>query len=375
MTLRMRFDEVGPSVASRPRGTVDIDADRAAVERFQAGDTAAFDLLYRQYYRRLRAFCQRRVGDAHDAEEIAQEAFAKAFAALPTFAGERRFYPWVTVIASRLCVDHHRRSGRTEPTAELDEGAVDGGQERVLIDLDTALIRRAMGRLPDRHRDILRLREEEGWSYNRIADHYGISLGAVESLLLRARRRLRQEFVTLSGGERSLAGLPAVGLLWRRLQVAARKATGHALPMELGGIAAHAVAAAAVAAGFLLPGAAGEGGDPPRQTHAGAPAAAVEHATTVVAGDLGAPPVAPGAGEGDETSSGSGAAPTAGVAVQAPTVHSDADARGRVEERAEITPVAWVGASPEEIENDIQQDLKAVDAWVQEKGDGQCAAC
>ena len=62
---------------------IDLDRDRALVEAWQAGDASAFDDLYRLYFDRLRAFCERRVGDRGDAEEIAQEAFAKALQALP----------------------------------------------------------------------------------------------------------------------------------------------------------------------------------------------------------------------------------------------------------------------------------------------------
>ena len=81
------------------RGAVDLDRDRLLVLRHQGGERHAFDELYRRYHRRLVAYCQRRVGDEHVAEELAQEAFVRALRALPTFGGERRFYPWLAVIA------------------------------------------------------------------------------------------------------------------------------------------------------------------------------------------------------------------------------------------------------------------------------------
>ena len=99
---------------------IDLTRDRELVEAWQAGDASAFDDLYRRHFDRVRAFCQRRVGDRAEAEELAQEAFVKALQALPSFDGERRFYPWMTVIASRLCIDHHRRRSRVEPSAEID---------------------------------------------------------------------------------------------------------------------------------------------------------------------------------------------------------------------------------------------------------------
>src|SRR3982750_4446701 len=99
---------------------IDLDRDRALVERFQSGDAAAFDELYRRYFSRLRRYCEKRVGDPHEAEEVAQEAFVRALRAMPGFAGDRRFYPWMTVIAQRLCIDHHRHSA---PAAAAGAGA------------------------------------------------------------------------------------------------------------------------------------------------------------------------------------------------------------------------------------------------------------
>jgi RNA polymerase sigma-70 factor (ECF subfamily) len=173
---------------------VDLQRDRVLVERFQAGDDAAFDELYRRYHRRLARFCQKRVVDRSEAEDVAQEAFVRALTAMPGFEGERRFYPWVSVIAARLCVDTHRRQSRTWPVANPDPGAIDADLERIEREADHALLAMALQRLHPRHREVLRLREQEGWSYQRIADHYGVSLGTVEALLFRARRALRRHY-------------------------------------------------------------------------------------------------------------------------------------------------------------------------------------
>src|SRR6266513_1518219 len=85
---------------------VDIERDAALVQRFQAGDEAAFAELYRRYYARLRRACHRRLGDAFDA---AQAALIRAYRALPRFGGSRRFYPWLRVIADNVCADMRRR--------------------------------------------------------------------------------------------------------------------------------------------------------------------------------------------------------------------------------------------------------------------------
>jgi len=126
---------------------IDLAADRELVERWQAGEHDVFDDLYRRYYSRLTSYCRKRVGDRDTAEEIAQEAFVKALQALPRFAGERRFYPWMTVIAQRLCIDHHRRSARVEPVAEIDLGVVDADHDSLFAAVDRDHLSLAMAQL------------------------------------------------------------------------------------------------------------------------------------------------------------------------------------------------------------------------------------
>jgi RNA polymerase sigma-70 factor (ECF subfamily) len=229
---------------------VDLVRDRALVERFQEGDPAAFETLYRRYFARLARFCQKRVGDPHEAEEIAQEAFARALRALPTFEGERRFYPWMTVIAGRLCVDAHRRRGRSEPSSHVDLGVIEGGQEKIVDAVDVQILSTALGRLAPRHREVLDLREQQGWSYQQIADHYGVTLGTVEALLFRARKALKREFMAVVGSDRGAwAALPVVGAAFGR--VAAFKAKVEAwasglVPALSGPAVAAALAVTAV---------------------------------------------------------------------------------------------------------------------------------
>jgi RNA polymerase sigma-70 factor (ECF subfamily) len=228
---------------------VDLVRDRALVERFQEGDTAAFDTLYCRYFARLVRFCQKRVGDPLEAEEIAQEAFTKALRALPTFEGERRFYPWMTVIAGRLCVDSHRRRGRSEPSSHVDLGVIEGGQEKIVDAVDVQILATALGRIAPRHREVLDLREQQGWSYQDIADHYGVTLGTVEALLFRARKALKREFMAVVGGDRNWAALPLVGGAFGRITSLKAKVEGWAsgvLPALSGPAVAAALAVTAV---------------------------------------------------------------------------------------------------------------------------------
>jgi RNA polymerase sigma-70 factor (ECF subfamily) len=231
---------------------IDLAADRELVERWQAGEHAVFDDLYRRYYGRLTSYCRKRVGDRDTAEEIAQEAFVKALQALPRFAGERRFYPWVTVIASRLCVDHHRRVGRVRPVEQLDPGSVDGDHgARLAFLADVDNLDRALQRLGPRHAEVLELRERRGMTYAQIAEHLEVPQSTVEALLFRARKALRREFFAVAGDGR-MASLPIIGVVVRRLAAAKARAAA-ALPSlsQLGApVAATAVAAVLSAAPF-----------------------------------------------------------------------------------------------------------------------------
>jgi RNA polymerase sigma-70 factor (ECF subfamily) len=226
---------------------VDLVRDRALVERFQEGDQGAFDTLYTRYFDRLVRFCRKRVGDPYEAEEIAQEAFARALRALPTFEGERRFYPWMTVIAGRLCVDSHRRRGRSEPSAAVDLGVIEGGQEKIVDAVDVEILRTAMGSLAPRHREVLDLREQQGWSYQQIADHYDVTLGTVEALLFRARKALKREFMAVVGGDRNWAALPGLGLVARRMAAMKAKVEAWAAAAGVPSFGGATVAAAVIA--------------------------------------------------------------------------------------------------------------------------------
>jgi RNA polymerase sigma-70 factor (ECF subfamily) len=200
-----------------------MERDRSLVERCQRGDKSAFDDLYLRHYARLCRFCFRKLGDQVEAEDTAQEAFARAWRAMPRFGGERRFYPWLSVIASNLCVDLIRRKARSTPVDDevLDLAArpVDGGQEALVeAQEDREMLAVAMGRISPRYREVLELREGYEWSYQQIAQHKGVQMSTIETLLYRARRSLRREFLLLADGRLGVATVLAVvgKMLWRR---------------------------------------------------------------------------------------------------------------------------------------------------------------
>jgi len=249
----------GEPVTTTLDGAVDLARDRELVERCQSGDEGAFAELYDRYHRRLLRFCLRRLHAHDDAEEAVQEAFTRAWRALPKFGGDRRFYPWLTVIAGNVCTDVLRRRARVVPMDELPGQAVElDGEEidaQLLRQVDLTMATEAFTHLSDRHQRVLRLRESTEWSAQRIAELEGVAVPAVDTLLWRARQAFKREFANLSdaGG---LAGILGLGLasLRRSAERAWLRTSAH-LPAPLRGpgilAAAVALTGAAIAGGSV----------------------------------------------------------------------------------------------------------------------------
>ncbi len=257
-------------------GAVDLARDRELVERCQAGDEGSFAELYTRYHRRLLRFCLRRLHSNDDAEEAVQESFTRAWRALPTFGGDRRFYPWLTVIAGNVCTDVLRRRARVVPMEEMPVGPVQLDVDDVDADLmrqaDLALATAAFANLSDRHQRVLRLRESTEWSAQKIAEVEGVAVPAVDTLLWRAREAFRREFAVLSdaGGLAGFLGLciatlrRGVGRVW--LRVAAHT------PAPLRGPGALAATLALTGAAIAGGGVALVGSGPPAHRVTGIPA-------------------------------------------------------------------------------------------------------
>jgi hypothetical protein len=156
----------------------------------------------------------------------------------------------MTVIAQRLCVDHHRRNGRVTPAAHIDTGTVDGEHDHVFHAVDVGHLALAMDRLGPRHREVLKLREQEGWTYQQIADHLEVPMTTVEALLHRARKALRREFLAVAGDGR-LVAVPVVGWAVRSLN-GLRTRVGERIP-ELSSLAAPVAASAMTVALAVAP--------------------------------------------------------------------------------------------------------------------------
>lgn len=265
-------------------GEVDLARDRDLVERAQLGDESAFADLYLLYRDRLYRTCLGKLGSRPEAEDVVQESFARAFKALPGLAGERKFYPWLSVIASHLCVDLARQKGRLttleEENLTLSEPAGGSEAERLVESREREeLLETALRRISPRHREVLELREQRKWSYRRIAAHAGVEVSTIETLLYRARRSLRRELISLTrtGGPLGVLLLPfaVARVLARRLRHLAAVTVGKlsavvaAAPgSTLGGAAAATVTAVVLTASAVV--GAHPGGGSAATAHGGA---------------------------------------------------------------------------------------------------------
>ncbi|HEY2562285.1 MAG TPA: sigma-70 family RNA polymerase sigma factor [Acidimicrobiales bacterium] len=204
-----------PRELSAMADDVDLDRDRALVQRCQSGDASAFGELYSRYFARVYRFCFRRLHDHEEAEDVAQDAFARAWRALPNFGGERRFYPWLTVIADNRCRDIQRRRVRSMPTPDVDIAAkqaaeplkADTPEDSFIASVEGDLALQALARLSPRHRQVLSLREGSGWTYQEIASHEGVEIRTVESLIWRARQALKREYASIASVNGVIGGI------------------------------------------------------------------------------------------------------------------------------------------------------------------------
>lgn len=174
------------------------ETDQQLVRRAQRGDTRAFDLLVLKYQGRIATLVGRFVSNTAEIEDVTQEAFIKAFRALPKFRGESAFYTWLYRIASNAAKNHLVAKGR-RPTSDADvEDAeyFDGADalrdaenpESQLFGAELAdVVTQALEALPDDLRTALTLREFEGLSYEDIAEVMDCPVGTVRSRIFRAR--------------------------------------------------------------------------------------------------------------------------------------------------------------------------------------------
>lgn len=173
--------------------------DLELVARCKGGDPSAFDDLVRRYQDRLFNALVHFLGDAAAAEDLAQEAFLKAYLRLQDFRGDSQFYTWLYAIARNLSVSRQRQLSRRGRMASLDaedapqveSGKGDPIGSAMSRDRE-ALVQQALQALDEESRWIVVLRDIDGRDYAEIAEAAGVPVGTVKSRLHRARMQLRQ---------------------------------------------------------------------------------------------------------------------------------------------------------------------------------------
>lgn len=186
-------------------------ADQELVRRVQAGDKRAFDVLVQKYQHKLVKLITRYVHDPVEALDVAQEAFIKAYRALPNFRGESSFYTWLYRIGINTAKNHLVAQGRRPPEGDIDaQDAEQYGFESRLKDQDTpeGIVERdevertifdAIDALPEDLRTAITLRELEGLSYEEIAQAMDCPVGTVRSRIFRARDAIDKKLRPLIG--------------------------------------------------------------------------------------------------------------------------------------------------------------------------------
>jgi RNA polymerase sigma-70 factor (ECF subfamily) len=183
----------------------DREVDQALVERAQKGDKQAFGLLVSKYQRKLGRLLSRLIRDPAEVEDVTQEAFIKAYRALPSFRGDSAFYTWLYRIGVNTAKNYLVSQGRRAPTTtEFDSEEAETFEEgEQLRDINTpehlllskqigATVTAAMEALPEELRTAIMLREIEGLAYEEIAAIMDCPIGTVRSRIFRAREAVAE---------------------------------------------------------------------------------------------------------------------------------------------------------------------------------------
>jgi RNA polymerase sigma-70 factor (ECF subfamily) len=190
----------------------DREIDQLLVERAQRGDKRAFDMLVVKYQRKLGRLLSRFIRDPAEVEDVAQEAFVKAYRALPNFRGESAFYTWLYRIGINTAKNYLVAMGRRAPTStdfdseeaenfESAEGLRDVNTPESLLATQQIgeTVNEAMEALPEDLRTAILLREIEGLSYEEIANVMECPIGTVRSRIFRAREAIAERLRPLLG--------------------------------------------------------------------------------------------------------------------------------------------------------------------------------
>ncbi len=190
----------------------DREVDQQLVERVQNGDKHAFDLLVIKYQRKLARLLSHFIRDAAEVEDVTQEAFIKAYRALPSFRGDSAFYTWLYRIGINTAKNFLVSQGRKVPTIEgiNNEDAEDFEDNSLLKEVNTPeselmskqiaqTVSKSLDALPEELRSAIVLREIDGLSYEEIASIMNCPVGTVRSRIFRAREAISEQLRPLLG--------------------------------------------------------------------------------------------------------------------------------------------------------------------------------
>jgi len=190
------------------------DVDAALVARVQRGDKRAFDLLVLKYQRKIMRLLSRMIREPAEIEDVTQEAFIKAYRALPQFRGESAFYTWLYRIAINTARNWQAANSRRPVTSSIVEMGDGETFDEIdnLTDISTPesmlasrqiadTVTAAMQSLPEDLRTAILLREIEGMSYEDIAQSMGCPIGTVRSRIFRAREAIASQLKSVLGDD------------------------------------------------------------------------------------------------------------------------------------------------------------------------------
>ncbi len=181
------------------------ELDQALVERVQKGDKRAFDLLVRKYQHKIVSVVTRYVSDWSEAQDVAQEAFIRAYRALGAFRSDSAFSTWIYKIAINTAKNHLVSRGRRPPIGDIaieDAVLLDGASQlRERATPERELLRQEIEQtvfgtveeLPEELRTAITLREVDGLSYEEIAEAMNCPIGTVRSRIFRAREAIDEK--------------------------------------------------------------------------------------------------------------------------------------------------------------------------------------
>jgi RNA polymerase sigma-70 factor (ECF subfamily) len=185
--------------------------DQELVERVQRGDKKAFDLLVLKYQHKIVKLISRYIRDEAETLDVAQEAFIKAYRALPRFRGDSAFYTWLYRIAINTAKNFLVSQGRRPPESDIDADEAENyagatalrdiatPERQLLKDEIEEVVYKAIEQLPEDLRTAITLREMEGLSYEEIALAMDCPVGTVRSRIFRAREAIDKKLAPLVG--------------------------------------------------------------------------------------------------------------------------------------------------------------------------------